>query len=334
MNQTNAEFVDIDRADNILKEIAETIEKRRVSGAEQTEGDLRLKLRTADSADAVSVLSSMGYRIEDAGDGEVIFKDPVDILRAGSLTENLPDSPFTNNLILKRKTGSTNSDLSKLARHGAPHGTVILAEEQVAGRGRFGRAWFSPPGVGLWFSVLLRVNLPQNCGGRVTMLAAAAIASALRESTGLPVSVRWPNDLFLSGRKLCGVLSEGELSDGRLSAVVMGAGLNVNIREEDFPAEFSDSAISLCSAAGRSLDRRSLFRSILTVLGKEFGTPGWEDGERGFALWNSLFDMEGSVVSVGSVKGKILHADKDGGLVLERKSGERIRVVSGDMVPL
>lgn len=248
--------------------------------------------------------------------------------------EDLPESIFTKNLILKRKTGSTNSDLMKLAGEGAPHGTVILAEEQVSGRGRLGRAWFSPPGAGLWFSVLLRVDLPPNAGGRVTMLAAASIASALRESTGLSVTVRWPNDLFLSGRKLCGVLSEAVLSQGRLQAVVMGAGINVNIREDRFPAEFAESAVSLSSAAGRRFDRSILFRDILSALDEAFDSPGWEDGERGFSLWNSLFELEGTVVSVGSVKGKILHADKDGGLVLEREAGERIRVVSGDMVPL
>ena len=158
--------------------------------------------------------------------------------------------------------GSTNTELMALARQGAAEGTVVLAGQQTAGRGRMGRSFQSPAGLGLWMSVLLRPTCPPERLPPVTALTAAACAGAIREVRGAEVGVKWPNDLVLDGRKLCGILTELE-SGGEGLALVIGIGLNVSQRREDFPPELRETAGSLAMLTGREVPREALAGAIL-----------------------------------------------------------------------
>ena len=139
--------------------------------------------------------------------------------------------------------GSTNDHLKELARQGAPEGLVVLAERQTAGRGRLGRSFQSPAGLGLWMSILLRPDCPPERLPRVTALTAVACTGAIRSICGVEAGIKWPNDLVCRGRKLCGILTELE-SDGQGLAVVIGIGLNVAHRREDFPPELRETGTS------------------------------------------------------------------------------------------
>ena len=161
---------------------------------------------------------------------------------------------------------STNDALRRLAADGAADGTVVLADEQTAGRGRWGRSWHSPPGRGLHLSVLFRPASPPRDAVRWTLAAAVAACEACRELTGCPVEIKWPNDLLIQGRKVAGILAE--LRSGRASSeLVVGIGINVDHRPEDFPRELAGRATSLRMASGRpDLDREILAVELLRRL--------------------------------------------------------------------
>ncbi|MCW2882851.1 MAG: biotin--acetyl-CoA-carboxylase ligase [Sphaerisporangium sp.] len=153
------------------------------------------------------------------------------------------------------RTGSTNADLAQAARDGAREGAVLIAELQLAGRGRLGRVWTAPSRAGLTFSLLLRPEVPPARQGWVTLLVALAAASAVRRVAGVEVRLKWPNDLLVGERKLAGVLAERV--EG---AVVVGMGLNVSVRAEELPVT---TATSLAIENAESTDRDPLIRAVL-----------------------------------------------------------------------
>ncbi|RVX47383.1 BirA family biotin operon repressor/biotin-[acetyl-CoA-carboxylase] ligase [Nonomuraea polychroma] len=152
-------------------------------------------------------------------------------------------------------TGSTNADLAKAASEGAAEGAVLVAEEQLAGRGRLGRAWTAPPRSGLTFSILLRPQVPVTAQGWLPLLYGVAAASAVRRLAEVDVLLKWPNDLLIGERKLAGVLAE-RADD----AVVIGMGLNVSLKAEELPVE---TATSLAIEEAACLDRDPLLRAVL-----------------------------------------------------------------------
>jgi len=151
---------------------------------------------------------------------------------------------------------STNDLALQLAREGAPEGTLVLAEAQTGGRGRWGRGWHSPEGKGIWASLILRPE--DDPGGTLAVGVASGIAEAIRETAGVDAQVKWPNDVVVGGRKLAGVLVE---RGG--GAYVVGFGVNVLQAKEDFPPELRDRATSLFLETGRAWDREELLWGIL-----------------------------------------------------------------------
>jgi len=181
------------------------------------------------------------------------------------LREALGEGSLFRNLVLRRVVGSTNDVVRELAAAGAAEGTVVLAEEQTAGRGRHGRRWHSAPGAGLYLSTLLVSEAPAPELTRWTLGAAVAACEACRRVTGAEVTIRWPNDLLWSGRKLGGILSEARSSAG-VSEIVVGLGLNLSHGEDEFPAELAGRATSLRLACGVVPDRETLAACYLRAL--------------------------------------------------------------------
>src|SRR5215207_9563978 len=143
---------------------------------------------------------------------------------------------------------STNTELARLASEGAAEGLAVVADEQTAGRGRLQRAWSSPKGAGLYFSILLRPTIPQNYWPLITFMAALAAGDALREACGLQTDIKWPNDLLSGERKMCGILAEAiDTPAGR--AVIVGIG--INLTQNAFPPELANTATSVAEANGR-----------------------------------------------------------------------------------
>ena len=167
--------------------------------------------------------------------------------------------------------GSTNDEAARLAELGAPEGTIVIASAQTAGRGRFGRTWFSPPGAGIYVSVICR---DARAVPYLSLAAGVAVADAIRTSTGLPVEIKWPNDIVVRGgrgrrRKLAGILAEASTSPEGVQHVVVGVG--INLRPAAYPPEIADLATSLESELGREVAPATVLAT--TLVGFTIGSP-------------------------------------------------------------
>ena len=228
---------------------------------------------------------------------------------------------------------STNDVVTRAGRLGADEGLAVFAESQRAGRGRQGRRWSSAPGLGLWFSVLLRPRGATT--GPLALLAAAAVAEAVEATVGQPAGVKWPNDMLLAGRKVAGVLIESAVE----GFVVLGVGVNANQRAEDFPPELRQRAGSLASAAGGwcPVDRVVLAGRLLGRLDALYRDwPG--NTPAVVAACESRNVLRGRQVREvnGDLTGTVLRFAPDGGLVIldgDDPGGERT-VYAGEVLPL
>ena len=224
-------------------------------------------------------------------------------------------------------TGSTNDDAMAAARAGAPHGATFVADEQTRGRGRRGHRWSAAPGESLTFSVVLRPELPLERLSALTLAVGLAVRDAIAPRIHAPAKVKWPNDVLVDGRKLAGVLVESQLASGALSAVVVGIGLNVAMRE--LPAEIRGTASSLALSGATDLDREALLVDLLQALD---GRVQSYEREGLAAMLDELarFDaLAGRRVRVDPVTGIARGIDRDGALLVEDDSGTRQRVMSG-----
>lgn len=250
-----------------LRRILEEHRGRYVSGEEIGR---RLGASRAAVWKQVQTLRRRGFGIEGArGAGYRLLGRP-DLIEKQELLSLLPAVSMWKSFHFFPVTDSTNSRALNLAEAGAPHGTVLCADSQTAGRGRLGRRWESPPGVNLYLSLLLRPPFEPAKAPRLTLVAAVALAFAVEEATRLPVSLKWPNDLFLGGRKTAGILAEMSSDLDRLRHVVVGVGLNVNAEAADFPAGLRRTATSLRREAGRSIPRMELLSRFLVCFERAY----------------------------------------------------------------
>jgi BirA family biotin operon repressor/biotin-[acetyl-CoA-carboxylase] ligase len=228
-------------------------------------------------------------------------------------------------VVLYETVGSTNSAASRMAESGAPEGTVIIAARQTAGRGRKDRTWYSSPDSSLVFSVILR---PRQSGETLTALLAL---SALEAFDGIceGAMIKWPNDIWIGGKKVAGILAES-----RGDSVVLGMGIDVNDPGGSFPGELADTAVSLRMVSGKESDRGELLAALLRNLGRNYEI--WE--RDGFGPMS--FEMERRMLWVGmavtveegaaAVSGTLSGITADGYLRLETQEGEKV-YSSGDV---
>ena len=230
---------------------------------------------------------------------------------------------------------STQNIARNLAAEGAPHGTTVIAETQSAGRGRMGRGWHSPPGVNLYTTIILRPTIPMADVPRLSLVAGVAAAEALEDVAPGIVQLKWPNDVWLNGRKAGGIIAEAVTNRAqRLDSVLLGIGLNLNLAADDVPAEIRDRAISVLIATGHRCDRVAVANSLFTRLNIWYD----ETVTRGFAVvrphWERYSALTGKRVTVVDAgtreEGIVTGIDSDGALLLETSNGTR-RIIAGDV---
>lgn len=226
---------------------------------------------------------------------------------------------------------STNTMVKQMNLEGAPAGSLCLCETQSAGKGRLGRRWESPEGVGLWQSVLLKPHLPPEQAPLITLCAALAVAQAVTETTGLDVRIKWPNDVILNRRKLCGILLEMTSDPDAIESIVVGVGINV--KRGAYPEELAEKAIAIQEAAEPPL-RRVLYVHYLAAL-EDYVTKLEQGGFSGIAQdYTRLSCTLGSRVQVtGSLNlvGMAESLDETGALMVRTDDGVLHRVLSGDV---
>lgn len=230
--------------------------------------------------------------------------------------------------------GSTQDEARRLAEAGAPEGTVVVAEKQRAGRGRLRRAWAAPRG-GLWFSLLLRPERAPEEVIVLSLLAAVGVHQAIEEVTGLRATVRWPNDLLLDGRKVVGVLVELVSEQDVLRYVIVGIGINANVRSRDLPKEVRPIATSLREALGRGVPRVALLQRVLERMEALYGRYLSEGPRVVLDAWRALPSILGQRVRIeelrGTWEGTALDLDEEGALLVRTADGSTRRVLAGDV---
>jgi BirA family biotin operon repressor/biotin-[acetyl-CoA-carboxylase] ligase len=226
---------------------------------------------------------------------------------------------------------STNTELARLASEGAAEGVSVVAEEQTAGRGRLQRAWSSPKGAGLYFSILLRPEIAANYWPLITFMAALAVGDALHKACDLQTDIKWPNDLLSGERKICGILAEtAETRAGR--AVILGIG--INLTSNAFPPELANVATSVAEATGRPPAREAILSALLQSLSRWYALL--EEPEKIVAAWSNRSSYAtGRLVQVTNGdevwQGTTCGVEDDGALRL-RTAGGKIKLVrAGDV---
>jgi len=228
--------------------------------------------------------------------------------------------------------GSTNDEAARLARAGARHGTIVTAETQTAGRGRDGRPWASPPGLGLYLSAVVRPPLPLAMVPAMTLAIGVGVCNAAR-AHGADAQLKWPNDVLVGGRKLAGVLVEAQSQGSRLESVIVGIGVNLG---GELPDEVADRAITLARAAGRPIDRAAFLATLLEHVehwidryiagGVTAVIAPWQARMAPNLIARAHAQRDGAAM-VGEVAG----LDGDGALLLRDAAGCLHRVRSGDV---
>ncbi len=246
-----------------------------------------------------------------------------------TVTALLTTNRIGRELVFLPSTGSTMDDVRVRAAQSTAEGLVIVADEQVAGRGRLGRTWVAPPGVNLNVSVLVR---PEREGmKRLGMIAPLAVADAVAAVAGLDVEFKWPNDVRVGERKLAGILIEGEFTGDRPDYAIIGIGLNVNLDTAAVP-EIATIATSVAQEVGRPVSREQTLAALLNALERWLDDP---DAEAARTAWRARLQTLGRAVTVsfaGATESGIAEdVDGAGALVLRRADGSRVILPAGEV---
>lgn len=269
-------------------------------------------------------LSRRGYRLVYAP-----AKLNIDLLK-----QKLNTKTMGGQITFYDEVSSTNTIAHEFVRQGATEGTLIIAESQTAGRGRMGKKWHSPKGTGIWMSLVLKPRIPIYFTPQLTLLTAVALCRSIKRVTGTDINIKWPNDLLIGGKKVCGILLESSAEDERLKYVVCGVGVSANLQPHDFPPELQSVATSLAIESGRTVEREELIAEFL----KQFEDLYELYYTQGFGpirtLWEALSITLNKPVTIrtpqGIIEGIASTLDESGALVVTGQDGKVIRVYSGD----
>jgi BirA family biotin operon repressor/biotin-[acetyl-CoA-carboxylase] ligase len=235
--------------------------------------------------------------------------------------------------VYRVSVASTNTLAMELAQQGAPEGTLVIAEEQTAGRGRLGRRWLAPCGSSLLMSLIFHPQLPPTKVPQLTMICGLAVRQAIREATGLPAQLKWPNDILIRGRKTGGILTEASSLGEQLRYAVVGIGLNVNLTPEELPENFA--ATSIAHELGRPLPRLPLVHKLLCQIEERY--LDLYTGASPVNEWSAALDTLGQRVRLstprGSWEGLAMAVDEEGALLLRLDDGQTKKVLAGDIAP-
>lgn len=283
----------------------------------------------------INKLREEGYEFEAVSRKGYRLVHSPDKLDPQAVLQGLRTRTFGRRLKIVEVTTSTQEEVRLLAEEGAPSGALVLAEEQTGGRGRQGRKWFSPPRKGVWMSLLLRPDRPLSFAPQLTLLIAVAVCRAIRKTSGVDAGIKWPNDLLVQGKKVCGILVESVSEDERIRYCIAGIGIDVNVEADELPADLQTVATSLKIESGRSQDRVALITAVMNEL-EELYTLYEQEGFTPIKhLWEALSIMLGKRVAIktpqGEVSGVADALDESGALILLDDKGEPFKLFSGEV---
>jgi BirA family biotin operon repressor/biotin-[acetyl-CoA-carboxylase] ligase len=286
--------------------------------------------------EAIGELSARGYRIDHApGSGYRLLGTP-DLIDGADIRSDLHGNFIGTEVFTFGRITSTNDVALSLARGGSPEGTLVIAEEQARGRGRLGRVWFSPPGCGLWFSLILRPKTSAEASATISLAAAAGVAESLEKAYGIKALIKWPNDVLVDGKKICGILTEAEFVGQKVKFVIVGIGINVLTARDQFPDDIVDIATSVAIETGSKVSRTGVLAHVVAAIENNYV----EMTRNGFArLREKLLGRSaliGRITRVktpeGVVEGVAVDIDTAGALLVRKDNGLTERLVAGEVI--
>ena len=278
----------------------------------------------------IKSLQNLGYEIESVKNKGYRLVSRPDIPIAEEVTLGLDTQVIGKDIYYFKSLPSTNLFAKKLVKDGVEEGAIVVSDIQLSGRGRKSRNWFSPEG-GLWFSVVLYPHIPPERGMLLTMASSVAIVQGIKEATGLHPVIKWPNDLLINGKKVCGILTELDAEMDCINYTVVGIGINVN---NQLSEDLQGKATSLIQETGSRVSRVKLLRSILKCFDENYSRLISGDYDFIRDSWFSHANIIGRNIRVHGektiLKGVVSSVDESGCLILDTKDGS-VRVVSGDV---
>ncbi len=283
-------------------------------------------------------LKEEGYVLEAVQHkGYKLIENP-DLLSLSELKSRISNEWLGNEIYYYEETGSTNADAKRLAEEGASHGSVVVADKQNAGRGRRGRIWQSPAGKDLYFSILLKPDFAPDKAAGLTLVMALAVARAVEEHCGIRAEIKWPNDVVVNGKKVCGILTEMNVETDYIQYVVIGVGINVNRtnRPEEIPAELQGVATSLLLEGGETVARAGLLQEVLRAFEHDYEKyVQCLNLELLLEEYNARLVNRGRQVRVldpkGEWEGIARGINASGELLVERADGAVVKVYAGEV---
>lgn len=283
---------------------------------------------------AIRQLQEAGYEIDAVNNRGYRLKSAPDLLTTEEVISRLHTSFMGQNCICLDSVDSTNNYVKKIAENGAAEGTLVFAEEQTGGKGRRGRVWETPKGKNIAMSLLLRPQIHPAHASQLTLLMAMAVREAICVCTGLEAGIKWPNDIVVNGRKVCGILTEMNTEVDYINYVVIGTGINVNQRE--FPGELREIAGSLCQNLGQETSRAAIAAASMDELERLYeiflqteDLSALKDG------YNQACVNRGHGIRVvergGAYTGTTEGINDHGELVVRKDSGEEVLVYAGEV---
>lgn len=282
----------------------------------------------------IKQLEAEGYEIEAVRNKGYRLKVSGDILSRAELESSMSTEWAGCEILYFEETDSTNTEIKKAAEGRAPHGTLAVADYQSMGKGRRGRSWISPPGVGVWMSLLLRPRIHPSCASMLTLVAALAVAEGIKEVCGLDGKIKWPNDIVVNGKKVCGILTEMSTELECINYVVVGIGINANT--EEFPEDIREIATSLSIETGERISRSRLISAVMKAMEKYYSLFMETKNMSGLLEpYHRMLANKGNVVRVlapgNEYNGIAEGINEEGELLVRTEDGELRTVLSGEV---
>lgn len=281
----------------------------------------------------IRVLKQRGYVIESYTKKGYCLREAPELLSEQAIEEGLSTKVVGRHIVYRERVDSTNNVAKKLADESAPEGTIVVAEEQTGGRGRINRLFLSPFAKGVWFSLILRPNIPPMEVSKMTLLAAVAVARAIRHHGLTDCGIKWPNDILVKGRKMVGILTELNGSAEKVNYIIMGIGVNTGITAEDLSKDLQPIVTSF-AREGVRVSRLALLETLLKEIEGLYQTVCRDGFAPVLAEWRALSCMLGQDVTVTSIdktfSGKAVDIDENGNLLVATPEGVEV-VMAGDI---
>lgn len=279
-------------------------------------------------------LKEEGYEIEAVKNKGYRICEIPDVMTSEEVQSRLYTRWMSQNCVYLESVDSTNNYAKRLAEEGAADGTLVIADEQTGGKGRRGRHWETPKGANIAMTLLIRPQIRPEHASRLTLLMAMAVAEGIRQVTGLDAEIKWPNDVVVHGKKVCGILTEMNTEVDYINYVVLGTGINVN--QETFPEEIQHIAGSLCKELGTKVCRAELAACIMERLETLYETfLKTEDLSELYQEYNELCVNRGHEIRVlepgNEYVGTTDGINERGELVVQKKDGETVCVYAGEV---